>query len=257
MSGDYLSGYLRREQRLCALDNAADIVRKTIEDNKNRLSAERSFLEQYCEGAAEVLFVWGQRESSPARQITGPDRYVAHSAKAHVFEGNGWRKSVEILERKARNLKQVCGGKQKSVLIDNIDLIKLPKIEVPSFISLKGLEVVEDGGPGKMYASALDGGFKRVRIISLFKNGEVDGRLVELLPGISDEMKCQKIKSGAQIMNSVPDDERELLWNGRLSFYGYGALPILHFSNENQFIMIGEKLISLDAEIVDVLFGPF
>ena len=246
-----------REQSLSALDNAANIVRKTVEDNKNRISAERSFLEQYCEGSAEVLFVWGQRESSPTRQITGPRYYVASSAKAQIIKGNGWRKSVEILERKARDLKKLCGGQQQSVLIDNVDLIEFPKFEVPSTISLKRLEVVEGCGPGKMYASALNGGFKRVRIVPFFENGEMDGGFSKLFARVGNEMKGQKIKGGPKIVNSVTNNERELLWNGRLSFYAYGALPTMHCPNENQFILINKKFIGQDAEIADVLFGPF
>jgi hypothetical protein len=235
---DYIPTARQRlaEQCLGALDNAADIVRKAVEHNKNRLSAERSFLEQYCEGSAEVLFVWGQRESCPAWEITRPICYLGYSAKAAFFDKNTWRKSVKVFERKARDIQKLNSGKQQSVLIDDIDLVEFPKFEVPSTISLKSLEVVENCGPGKMYASALDGGFKRVRIISLFEDRKVDSRFIEVFARLGDEMKGQKIERSAQIVNGITDNQRKLVWNGFLSFYSYAALPTCHVPNENEFI---------------------
>ena len=111
-------------------------------------------------------------------------------------------------------------------------------------------------GDGFLYQRQRRGGFE---VLPFGMNGEM---LLHTWPNGSAYPRRQMIKGGAQIMDGIPDDQREKFWDRLHRAIVGGKSPLVEIGKEgvvvrSDFVEIAGKGLGDGAQLIDVAVGPF
>lgn len=246
-----------QKKRLDALNDAINIVCEAAKRFDNRPISERPFLEDYCEGRAEVVFLLNLGELKPAWNLKlGHGVYLGVALNPKNPDPNIWRVWIESWKKEIRDFEVVRRGQEKAVLVDNIDLIQLPKLELPFRVRLKFYEKVDSLFAGAMYASLHDSGFKFFKV-SVVPEWEGNSFINEFLSRAGNNGKNEYVQSGPQVMNSVPNHQGDIWGNVDLVFDSYFTTDAIRFFAIDDAKVLLKEVSAKSVEVFDVLYGPF
>jgi len=181
-------------ESLEALDCLKGEFSELIERFKNRVTLERcSWSEAYAQGRISlvVYFNWPTERLGARKSIAGRKPDVG-ALSALIFHFHA--KSMGLGDRR----------KDQAVLVDTIKLGKFPEVELTSVVRLYLVNNERcEIGEGQLYRSVMLG--LRYYVVPRFANWQ--GHLV-----IAGNRDHDVVECGSQIMNGVPDDQRDAGW---------------------------------------------
>ena len=230
------------------LDYARDELRELMQRWDDRLTAQGlSLVKAYVKGRCSVALYLDIG--------TGSERaYVNYSAttddESTARERYTADPRIDVSE---------CGNGryryQQSVLIRNVETVKCVDGVIPSFVRLYGIDdQIDDVGPGDLYLSAIYGVHKFLPRISKRKvRPSIRGS-----SGERYDLASQEIESRTQIVDRVPDNERNFAWHGLglLELDNVLARVEIFLNAETAEVRI-QEIGEHPIKLVDMLIGPF
>ncbi len=242
-------GFSRREEKaLDAVDCAADEMRQLGESWKNWETIQRhTIAENYAEGRLSLIC-----DLNISVPEAGSDR--DHWVNCCPLLNNKVFASV-VYAADVPNVRHIFLSNQEPVLVFDVESVESPKgFSRPSLVRLYRIhDEVEDCFGGLLFQSTIDSSYK-------FVLGRADGEMsvrVPFLGSVKFNIAHRKIERASEIMDSVADNEQDILWRGLIHTdleKAIASLRIVLHQNAVR-ISLGE-LSPLQMEIVDVLIGP-
>ncbi|HEV8552164.1 MAG TPA: hypothetical protein VGR65_02090 [Casimicrobiaceae bacterium] len=235
---------------VCLLDcinDAKDDLRELFQRWDNRLTFKGlSLVEKYCEGRLSMAL--------KMRIAGGLHHYVQYAASTNseraICESHIADRRIDV--RKRHNGK---GGYQEAMFIGNVETVKRPDgVIIPSFVWLYSVQNEgDDIDTGDLYFSPIKDTFQFLPRISDWEV-RMTGRNAA---SHSDDFASQKIQSGSEVVNCIPDHQRDIFWHGL-------SLLELQYVSSNEICLDAETAkISVNeccngrVEFLDVVIGPF
>jgi hypothetical protein len=233
-------------------NNAANQLRELIQDYEDRLTFENI---AKCYLKAKIWIVIALRAV-----------FRDHSEKFFaVFEraGNVNESSSECVMGKALNRNdslsnKYCGidrgeGDQQPMLVNNVQSVQPPEGIIPSLVRFEDFNQIERRLAGTLQFSNKFG----LKSFPVLENGE-SGRIIRRPAACFDQLPSQVIETGAEIVNGVPNDERNAVGRRVSDAELYDSIAGLQIIISDRLICVGfTERPAFGTEVVEVLFGPF
>lgn len=213
-----------------------------------------SFAERYDEHGLGLCFLLARGKVAKDERFPNAEKfYVLRAVKndqvAKLFDTGVDEVGKWIALRPGSEDGSLAAQDQEPVLVLHIKGMDQRQAGVPSVVRLEVGYGFDDLFAGDLYLSILDGRYKSLR---LFREGKMDLRFD--MPRHSKE---GLIERRAEIVDGIPDDEREGWRDGILYFDNVGqlsglAVAALHQSEGP----VRKEGFDLGIEVVDVMTGP-
>jgi hypothetical protein len=135
-------------------------------------------------------------------------------------------------------------------LVENLDGVQ---IKLPARIGLEAMYLVDDLFGGEMHLSCRDGTTKT--LTSALRKGEANARRVLCL--VAHHPEAKMIERRSEVVDSIPQDKREMLWDGVLGLdVNHSPRGILGLRDSQLERVCLEVFGDLPVQVADVTFGP-
>lgn len=233
---------------VCLLDclhDARDELCELMQRWDNRLSLERlSPAKHYRECRLSLAL---------KLKVSGHSRYAKFSATGNgegaVFKSDAPGPTIDV-----RQASHGYHWNQQQVFVCDVHLVERQEGVVASLVRFDLVEDTgNDIGMGDLYVSLAKGTF---HLLSSLTNRKLDVLCGPIRP--SDELACDVINSGPQIVQGVADDKGNLLGEGLRDSELEDVVSGLRIFLDAKSIKISlEEVVQDGVQIEDVLLGPF
>jgi hypothetical protein len=242
-----------------------DRVRASTQHFNDRLELERlSFAERYAIGRLDVCFLLevigptdGMEDAVVCPMPLKDRRYLCIRVKEARYllgsESGGVRGVREQFPQQVSG--EICNlprENQKAMFIAGIKPMQPAEYLIPARVGLQFAYRLDDICSGEMYLSAFDFSLKVFRL-----SNEWEHKFPWMCSPIAGHSVNGEIKSRAEVMDRISDNERPFLGNGFLAFTGDDILSGLWLMLDDQPIwsFLHERA-NFPIKVVDVIFGP-
>lgn len=218
------------------------------------LSERLTFPEHYLHGHSNLLCL--VRDGDAGSGIVVPDCnsiVFSNSGKGSFLNDDFRGRWVNIPDIEALEPDQRLNGQYELVLVGNIKLMQSVEQVVAARVRFQFTESLDDLFSGELYLSMRNSRFKTLRFAHKRKLN-----IVRPFGGKwPDNVPCQVVEAGSQVMDCVPCNEGELVGNGRVYLDCQGALAGMSIILDEE---VGTRAFAKGLrprmKVFDVLLGP-
>lgn len=144
------------------------------------------------------------------------------------------------------------GSQNKVVLIAQVEEVDAIKRIIPTRVRFERVYRSDDVFSGDLYLSIRNGATQ-----PLCRAGKGEKNSLWFWSAITNHTVGEEIKGGFEIVNGIPDNQGEVVWDGFLGFDDKGTLGTLwiNFVHQDK-RCTGDECFNFPMQIVDVMFGP-
>lgn len=249
-----------RQEHLKRGDDGLDQIRHVVERFEQRLRLDDPRLaERYVKGELHVLVRFS---------IGGIDKeYVACFQRAKLVSrsnkkwdggkvpiGEGTLHHLAHMRSEVHAAKSRAHGEQQTVLVHNVKLVDLPEKVIPSLVWFETVDGFDRVLRRSLYLPKFLGFVLFLRV----EDGEVDtvGRLAAC--SNHDQLVCQVIEGGSQILDRIPDNRGQQGRNILDTDNIVDQLARLGIALGADYVgVMAEEAGPRSLKVLDVAFGPF
>ncbi len=234
-------------------DDLAHHDRHISQDGGDGLASEGLFFpKQYLDGNFNILGVFGVLPWQAGIVTPHRDAVVFEHIEGSLYNDEVGHARVDVVDIQTVKTNSRPDGHDELVLIGNIENMKSIQKVVSARIRLQVAEFLSDFFAGDLYLSISQNRFKTLRLSAKRELYLIGGGVVR-----SQDIPSEVIQGGAQIVDRVTDDEREMIGNGRVYIGDQGALAGLSVVLDGKPAAIGVvQSLRLGNKVLDVMLGP-
>ena len=209
-----------------------------------------SMPEAYGEGRLNIRFLIEWLNHSTRRQIV--DHEITDDRYYQVLRKLRFVRMDQGFKLRDRDLDAGANDENVAVFVCLSERFNRVEVLVPARIRLKRVNLLDDLFRGDVHLSSRDGATKS---ILPFNEREANG--LGSLCLTANHPPAKLIKSAAQVMDCVAENQGDHAWNGLICLDVHDTpLRVAVLADSQLEWLLAEKLGNLPVRVVDMLFGP-
>ena len=164
------------------------------------------------------------------------------------------RDHADLVPARGPFIDPVLRGQDQLVFVRNVELVHPVKKMISARLCVQTYDDLDDVFAGQLYLSAYNGLMKSLRVQRALGEGVLD--IVGVRDPIANHRPDGVIESRSQIVDGIPDDEREREWRGSIGFDADNFIAVVTHDGDDFDGFARQVGVDLPVKVIDVMFGP-